>query len=502
MKRQARLLILSIAYWTAIKSISYEWEYAEEIAQNTVVQLFSDTIQFDWFYPWRMRGADQVAGTGFFFKIPGQIDDDGYILTNYHIIHEACSIAAYIPSLGGQQLETTLVGACPDADIALLKLTNEAIELVESELSEFPYLQLDDSDELKRAMPVMALGYPLGQRYIKSTVGVIAGREYVNGQSFIHMTAPINPGNSGGPLLSMQVRVMGINTAGILEASNIGYIIPINHVKILIAELLTKPLVRKPSLGISCNASTDEHTRMLLNPIPAGMYINEVEKRSFAEQLGIEKGDMLYAINGYPIDKFCDVVVNWKTANKVSFGEFLTSRPAQTPIEFELYRNGTRKFVRGELAEPTLYPIRTIYPLLEPEETAYAIIGGMVVMSLRKNHLDEMQNNPVMGRYARRDAEVDGKLIVTALFPSSPLHKTGCLYPGAIINTINGRAVHSLKDFYEALALSKKTGRVAVATDDPIETAVSLQEIKDSESRLARDFMYTIPPETLALLQL
>src|SRR5262249_23942749 len=149
----------------------------------------------------------------------------------------ATSVWIQIPSLGKRIIDVTIVGVCPERDIALLKLTPESEQLVRSLLGKIPYLPFGDSDGVHRAEELLALGYPLAQHTLKSTTGVVSGRENITGQAVIQMSAPINPGSSGGPSLNRAGQVIGINTATILGVQNANYIIPINEVKIVLDDL-------------------------------------------------------------------------------------------------------------------------------------------------------------------------------------------------------------------------------------------------------------------------
>ena len=125
--------------------------------------------------------------------------------------------------------------------------------MIKRVLGSIPFLPLGDSDLIHRSDEVLALGYPLGQQSLKSTTGVISGRE----QHLIQMSAAINPGNSGGPSLNTKGEVIGINSAGIPAAQNVGYMIPINDLKIVLADLYKVKLLRKPFLGVLFNNATD-----------------------------------------------------------------------------------------------------------------------------------------------------------------------------------------------------------------------------------------------------
>src|SRR5262249_26829670 len=157
-------------------------------------------------------------------------------------------------------------------DIALLRVKPAGLELIRSVLGGVPYMTFGDSDSIRRSDEVLALGYPLGQQSLKSTTGVISGHE----QHMIQISAAINPGSSGGPLLNEAGEVIGINAAGITEAQNVGYAIPVNDLKIVLPDLYKTKLLRKPFLGILYNNASEALTEYLGNPQPGGCYIVEV----------------------------------------------------------------------------------------------------------------------------------------------------------------------------------------------------------------------------------
>ena len=156
-----------------------------------------------------------------------------------------------IPILGVEQLPVEIVGVSPERDIALLRLTPRSKEKIKKALGELPFLKLGNSDAVRRGQEVLALGYPLGVQALKSTQGIVSGRERIKliKQSCIQITAPLNPGNSGGPSINAAGEVIGINFAGVIAAQNVGYILPINDLKAAIKDLYKIRLLRRPVLG-------------------------------------------------------------------------------------------------------------------------------------------------------------------------------------------------------------------------------------------------------------
>lgn len=486
-------LFFVIIIWTVnVKPefLSQDWQEAESKAQNTVVQVWSQKAEFNWVLPYKSPEQHEVAGTAFF------INDQGYLLTNFHVVDQAKSIFINVPFLGRKLLEVSIVGVCPESDIALLKLNEEGCQEINSNNGKIPFLLLGDSDALYPTEPVLALGYPLGQRYMKSTVGVIAGREYINGSSFMHITAPINPGNSGGPLLNIDGKVVGINSAGIKEAQNIGYIVPINDVKIMLDGLYKGGLYRKPYLGISLNHATPEHTNSLNNPLPGGVYINYVQEGSVASKAGICVGDMLYGIkygsDTYEVDEYGDVTVKWRSSDKISFGELLVRLEVGKPLSLLLFRNGQEIEVNCTFDVPPVYPIRFIYPDYESDDIDYEMFGGVVIMQLRDNHFKYLPPTSLLKQYSRIDYEIKEILVMTCILPGSEMHKVDCFYPGTLVEKINGKEVKNLAQLREALLTSVQTKEIAITTKENVATVLSLNKILKDEPRLARDFRFPI----------
>lgn len=463
-----------------------DWKNVESKAQKAVIQIYANGAKFDWILPFAAPKQKQGAGSGFF------INKDGYLLTNYHVIGEAKSIWAFVPAIGKRPLELNVIGVCPEADVALLKLTDESVSIIKDLLGEIPFLELGDSDTLYSTEPVLALGYPLGLRSLKSTVGVIAGGEYILGKSYMHITAPINEGNSGGPLLNKDGKVVGINSAAILKAQNIGYIIPINDVKILLTDLYKTTLLRKPDLGVDFNNTTEEHAASIGNPLPAGVYISFVTEKSIGEKIGLKAGDMLYEINGLKVDSYGDVTVKWRNGNKISFKELLIRFPINEKLDIVVYRNGQRIVLKGNFETNPVYPIRYIYPDFEPDAINYEMFAGLCIMQLRDNHFFLLPQTGMLKQFSRIENKNKEALVVTTVLPGSIADKVDCFYPGILIESVNNKKVSNLEQFKEAMLISAKTGEIAITTKDHYSTVISLSKMLSEEAKLAYSFKFNI----------
>ncbi len=490
-----------ISVYTAIQH-PRDWQYAEEKAKNTVVQVFAQHISFNWLEPYKTPQQSQGMGTAFF------IDKEGHLLTNFHVVNQAKSLQISIPALGKKLVDATIIGTCPESDVALLKLTDEGLAEVHKVLKKVPYLKFGDSDALYRTQEVLALGFPLGFRYLKGTVGVVAGREFLDGMCYMHITAPINQGNSGGPLLNRLGEVVGINTAGItiyndgqntVAAQNVGYIVPINDIKTYLKAMHTQQLVRKPVFGISHNNSTLELTRSLNNPLPGGLYINDVIKDSVADKMDVKVGDMLYEINGFTVDQFGDVSVEWRSSEQVSLEEFFVRLPIGAPLSLVMYRKGKKIVLKGTYQEVVPLPIRFIYPDFEYEAIDYEMFGGLCIQQLRVNHFKYLPQTPLLQEYMRPDKQNEEILVVTRILPGSYMDKIRCFYDGVLLEEVNETPVKNLKELRKALESGIKKGEVALKTKDKIYTVVSLDAVIQDEERIARDFVFTLTKTMQAL---
>jgi len=455
------------------------WLDVQKQVKDTVIQIFAHVSEFNWLEPYKAPDQGEGTGSGFF------INKDGDIITNYHVVAQASSIEIQIPSFGLERFDVTLVGAAPERDIALLKLTKETHDRIMGKLGKITSLQLGDSDSVLRSQEVLALGYPLGQTRLKSTLGIVSGRERLGNGGFIQITAPLNPGNSGGPALDTNGNVVGINARGVMEAQNVGYIIPINEVKSALQDLYKVTLLRKPTLGCIFTAATNEMVKFLGNPSEGGWYIAKVFKGTLLESVGIESGDMLYAINGHKVDLYGDLDVPW-SEDKASLFEFMNRLTVGDTINFSIYRKGSPKEFSFKFEHRYLPPIRMIYTEFEPEAIDYEIIGGLVVMPLTLNHVSLLLSRvPNLMRYGKIEAQYEPALIITNILSNSQAFKARVLRPGEIVEEVNGEPVKTMSDFRRAVVKSKETRYLTIRTEDNFYGVMSVDKILHDEDMLA-----------------
>jgi len=464
------------------------WSKVQAEVKNTVVQVFVQVSQFNWLQPYATPSQGESAGTAFF------IDDKGYLITNAHVISQAQAISVQIPVFGKERLEVEIVAVSFDRDLALIRLREDGRKKLQESLGYIPFLKLGDSNAIRRGDEIMTLGFPLGQQALKSTVGVVSGRESVEFRQYIQIDAAINPGNSGGPSLNYEGEVVGINTAYIPNAQTVGYIVPTNELKIVLDEMYEKEkssnkLLRKPYLGILYNAATPAMSVCLGNPV-GGVYISEVYKGSILEKAGVQKGDVLYEINGKKLDLYGQLNVPW-LEDKISVEDYVFYLKYGQTVTLVVYRKGVRKEFSLKFEHSKLPPVRAMYPDFEKIE--YEIVGGMVIMSLARNHLPLLMGSmPTLVQYAEPKNQLEPALIITHVVPDSVAQRSRVIAAGMRIKEVNGRPVKTLEELREELLKSGDNSFLKVTTYDGIVAIFPVTQILQDEPRLSMIYRYPV----------
>ena len=220
------------------------------------------------------------------------ISDNGYIVTNAHVIEQADEIAVSLSN--GETINAEIIGTDPKTDIALIKI--EQKDLVAANLG--------DSDQVRVGQFVIAAGNPFGlSASITSGIVSAKGRSNVgiaDYEDFIQTDASINQGNSGGPLVNLDAEVIGINTAMLGRNGNIGigFAIPINLVKDIVNDLIDDGEVTRGFLGVRINEVTQEYASQM--NVEFGIFVSNVNEDSPAMLSGIKAGDIITHLNGNP----------------------------------------------------------------------------------------------------------------------------------------------------------------------------------------------------------
>lgn len=418
--------------------------------ENSVVQVLSTQAFFNWLLPVNQPMYRQSSGSGFFIHV----DNALRILTNNHVIRNAQFVSIRIPDLPGSY-KVDVTNIAPDRDVALLKLQNGEMAKIEKELNKMGKrivaLEFGDSDRVKKLQNVFTVGYPLGQRNLKTTKGVISEYETIQAKSFIQIDAPINPGNSGGPSLDINGKVVGINTLGIPTAESVGYIIPINEVKNTVLNNFKKNniIVRRFTLGAMLQPTTSELLKFKKQTDQKnGIMISKIFKDSILHDLDLKVGDVLYKIDKKMINSNGEVIMKGK---RIPLFEYFDKFEIGKTLDLEVYRDG-QKMKKKLTINGLVLPIRMIYPLFEPLETTYYVYCGMILMNLKLNHLNSFvqfyKRIPFhLIKYQKFENKGKSLVIIVYIFPNSKAKKTGVLRPGTLIRKVNDKRIHSLDDF-------------------------------------------------------
>jgi len=230
-------------------------------------------------------------GSGFLFT------QDGFALTNSHVVHGASKIEVALSD--GRHLQAELAGDDPDTDLAVIRVNGAGL----------PAAALGDSRALRVGELVVAIGNPYGfQQTVTAGVVSALGRSFrsVGGRlidDVIQTDAALNPGNSGGPLVNGRGQVVGVNTAVILPAQGICFAVGINTAKFVAAQVIKEGRIRRGRIGVAGQnvplrrLTIREHAL----DVPGGVLVMSVESGSPAERAGLAKGDVIVSLNGHAV---------------------------------------------------------------------------------------------------------------------------------------------------------------------------------------------------------
>ena len=320
--------VINIAQIDTSKEMTPAEVYAQNV-NSTVGIRTSITTNY-----WGYQTQAAAAGSGFILSA------DGYILTNYHVVEDSNSITVSL--YDGTEYDATLVGCDESNDIAVLKIDAEGLTPV----------VLGDSDNLNVGDQVVAIGNPLGELTFSLTTGVVSAlnREVTLSSNvtmnLIQTDCAINSGNSGGALFNLYDEVIGITNAKYSSSSssseasidNIGFAIPLNHVKNIVKSIIETGSITKPYIGVTVSSVSSEAQGYGL---PTGAAVRSVEADSPAAKAGLEENDIITEVDGTAITSSTELV------------NYVGEETPGDELTFKVYRQGEELELTVTIGEKT-----------------------------------------------------------------------------------------------------------------------------------------------------
>lgn len=378
---------------------------------------------FEEFFEKFFRGHPQTPqkkralGSGFI------ISDDGYILTNDHVVKDADEIKVKLSD--GREYDGEVRGLDPKLDLALIKI--EAGE-------NLPVAELGESESLKVGEWVMAIGNPFGLEQTV-TVGIVSAKGRVIGagpyDNFIQTDASINPGNSGGPLFNVRGEVVGINTAIVAGGQGIGFAIPVNMAKRIIPQLRDEGRVTRGYLGVTVQTLTEELAESFGLDEPKGALVNAVMEDSPAAAAGLKRGDVILSFNGEEVSQTSDLP------------RIVANTPVDKEVKVEVFRNGKVREINvkvGRLDDGQQARAAA------PDDSVEGALG-LTVTNLTPDLAE------------RYSIEQGRGVLVTAVDPAGPAARAN-VRVGDLILDVNNQEVTSVQEFKAAIGKPGQTKAV------------------------------------------
>jgi serine protease Do len=368
--------------------------------------------------PQQRKFIRPVQGSGFI------VSQDGYILTNNHVVEDAEKITVTL--LDGRELQAKLIGTDPSTEVAVVKIDANNLHA----------LEMANSDTLEVGEWVIAIGNPFGLSHTV-TAGIVSakgrsGLGLSTYEDFIQTDAAINPGNSGGPLVDLDGKVVGINTAIVGSSGNIGIgmAIPINMAKNVYDQLVEKGKVVRGFLGVTIQDLTPELAESFKLKDVKGVVVPDVSPDSAATNAGLKAGDIVTAFDGQPVEKAAE------------FQRRVAMKKPGSEVEITVLRDGKKHTLTAKLEER---PSERQMAENVKNQTAEKL--GLTVQNLTDN-------------LAKQFGFVGQKgVLVTDIEPGSPAANAG-IQPGSLIQQVNRKPVDSVDEFRENVEKSAKDGKV------------------------------------------
>lgn len=401
----------------------------------------------------RIPGA--WSGSGFFIKYENL---EGYIVTNAHVARNAVKVKISSMLTSEERFEAEIVGLVKqlEPDVALIRLPDAELKRFKSlAFSDIEYLELKEGSTLSRGEEIKAIGYPMGMVEPNISGGeitnFISGSEYTT-ERFV-TDAAINPGNSGGPSISKDGKVVGLNTAVMIGAENIGFITPAGFVKIIINNLLLHNEPLFAGIGGKLQKNAINFNTLLKQSEPKGTIVASVTKNGFLEAAGIQKRDVITSINGSEFDRHGIVIGKEGHFRHKNIFDVIKLIPIGNDVQLTYIRDGdTCSTSAKAMSNPEKGVVS--HPIVSERE--YLDVFGLIIQELNFEIIEVMNEIDPNARIDMLQIIDQDKPILTVTQVRQSTQADEMEWPaGELIVRANEREVHTLNDLKAILNQNK-----------------------------------------------
>lgn len=407
------------------------------------------------------------SGSGFFIKIGRE---DGYILTNAHVVRNSKSIQIRSPLTSEENFKVEIVGLIKslEPDIALLRLPpEELIRFKKLAGKKIPFLALGDSNSVRRGVEVKAIGYPMGMDEPNISGGEISN--FIGGDEFLTerlvTDAAINPGNSGGPSIISGSKVIGLNTAIIQDANNIGFITPINFAKIIIQNFLEKRETKFTDLGATLQRNSEYNSKYLGQKKVEGLIVTKIFKNGLCDRAKLKKWDVILKINDFKFDRHGIAEIKNNFRHRFIF-DIIRLMPLGKSLNIEYFRAGKNYKTKVAAVSSPRQGVHS-NPIIKNRKLIN--FNGLILQNLSLEIMAALtQLAPELAFFFFQQRFKTDKCVVITKIEDSSLAQEMGLAVGQAVVKINGTKVSSINSFKKQidLILKKKKKEILLETSD------------------------------------
>lgn len=401
------------------------------------------------------------SGSGFFVKYK---DLEGYMVTNAHVVRNAVKVEISSMLTSQERFDADVVGLVKqlEPDVALIRLTDkELIRFKKLAIKDIEYLELKEGRSPSRGEAIKAIGYPMGMIEPNITGGeitnFISGSEYTT-ERFV-TNAAINPGNSGGPSINEDGKVIGLNTAVMIDAENIGFITPASFVKIIIENLLLLNEPHFADIGGKVQKNAENFNPLLKQSQAKGVIVSKVLANGFLEAAKIQPRDVILSINNVEFDRHGIVIGKEGLYRHKNIYDVMKLVPIGESTEIIYLRDGV---IHKTKALAMRNPEKGITSIPILNDRKYLEVFGMIIQPLSFEIIQVIKEvDPIAQLEMLQTIDQDKPmLVVTHIYQGSQADEME--WPlGELIIKANNRRIHTL-DELNAILKKNQGGAVLI----------------------------------------